>query len=987
MLFILDIEAHVKQITEKSKKVESSAAAAKRIGLGEVGHFDKDIYGSVRASRYDGYVTSIAATDEVDDDDFDSAQQAGPKRTSYTAPQEFINELAKDDGYDPFAAHKRPTIADREDEYRQRRMRQQISPERFDPFADGGKTPDVKARTYADIQREQALKAEEAELRRRLIERQKEGGAPISSSSLSKPAANGEAAASSAGPRATPRKRGRWDITATPDASATPSSAAPTTPGGTAVAGAAPPKKLKTWEAETPAHPATGPATIGGWAETPVHPSKGAETPGATPSTRMWDATPGHATPGHGGGGVTPGQSARRNRWDETPKTERETPGHGSGWAETPRTDRTGGGDLIQETPTPSASKRRSRWDETPGATPGASTPAATPTPSAAAGAMTPSMMTPGGTTPGGMGLSTPITPSGVTPTGAKAMGLATPAVGSAAMLSAMTPEQLQSWRWEREIDERNRPLTDEDLDAMFPPGYKIMEPPAGYVPIRTPARKLTATPTPMMGAAGQGFFMQAEGSSKDKFVDLQPAGNLPLLKPEDAQYFDKLLTEIDEESLPPEELKERRIMKLLLKIKNGTPPMRKSALRQITERAREFGAGPLFNQILPLLMSPTLEDQERHLLVKVIDRILYKLDDLVRPYVHKILVVIEPLLIDEDYYARVEGREIISNLAKAAGLATMISTMRPDIDNIDEFVRNTTARAFAVVASALGIPSLLPFLKAVCRSKKSWQARHTGIKIVQQISILMGCAILPHLRSLVEIIEMGLVDDQQKVRTITALALAALAEAATPYGIESFDSVLKPLWKGIRMHRGKGLAAFLKAIGYLIPLMDAEYANYYTREVMIILIREFQSPDEEMKKIVLKVVKQCCATDGVESTYIKTEILPPFFKHFWNHRMALDRRNFRQLVDTTVEIANKTGACEIVTRIVDDLKDENEMYRKMVMETLEKVLTNLGAADIDSRLEEQLIDGVLYAFQEQTTEDVVMLNGFGAIVNALGKR
>jgi len=64
--------------------------------------------------------------------------------------------------------------------------------------------------------------------------------------------------------------------------------------------------------------------------------------------------------------------------------------------------------------------------------------------------------------------------------------------------------------------------------------------------------------------------------------------------------------------------------------------------------------------------------------------------------------------------------------------------------------------RAFAVVASALGIPSLLPFLKAVCRSKKSWQARHTGIKIVQQIAILMGCAILPHLKNLVEIIENG---------------------------------------------------------------------------------------------------------------------------------------------------------------------------------------------------------------------------------------
>ena len=140
-------------------------------------------------------------------------------------------------------------------------------------------------------------------------------------------------------------------------------------------------------------------------------------------------------------------------------------------------------------------------------------------------------------------------------------------------------------------------------------------------------------------------------------------------------------------------------------------------------------------------------------------------------------------------------------------------------------YVRNTTARAFAVVASALGIPSLLLFLRAVCQSKKSWQARHTGIKIIQQIAILMvsrlilsrfllknerfrlesvgcrcfsfikrgdfelrsrfregklmaqGCGCLPHLKQLVDIIAHGLQDEQQKVRTITALALAALAE------------------------------------------------------------------------------------------------------------------------------------------------------------------------------------------------------------------
>ena len=92
-----------------------------------------------------------------------------------------------------------------------------------------------------------------------------------------------------------------------------------------------------------------------------------------------------------------------------------------------------------------------------------------------------------------------------------------------------------------------------------------------------------------------------------------------------------------------------------------------------------------------------------------------------------------------------------------------MIATMRPDIDNLDEYVRNTTARAFAVVASALGIPALLPFLKAVCQSRKSWQARHTGIKIVQQIAILMGCAVLPHLKNMVEIVEHGLIETHRR--------------------------------------------------------------------------------------------------------------------------------------------------------------------------------------------------------------------------------
>lgn len=90
------------------------------------------------------------------------------------------------------------------------------------------------------------------------------------------------------------------------------------------------------------------------------------------------------------------------------------------------------------------------------------------------------------------------------------------------------------------------------------------------------------------------------DGTTTDSSLnELKQGGStredLPLIKPEDVSHFSALLND-DEDDLSKEELRDRTIMMLLLKVKNGTPPMRKSALKNITERAREFGAGPLFN-------------------------------------------------------------------------------------------------------------------------------------------------------------------------------------------------------------------------------------------------------------------------------------------------------------------------------------------------------------------------------------------------------
>lgn len=596
-------------------------------------------------------------------------------------------------------------------------------------------------------------------------------------------------------------------------------------------------------------------------------------------------------------------------------------------------------------TPTTSAAGRRSRWDKTPVV-----------------------HQTPLLQTPMRASASTPFPPDGLS-----------------AELHAAAP-------WQADIGARNKPWTDEELDDLLPSeGYTTLKPPDGYKPVENPTRKLLQTPavpqTPLYIMPSEaGFAKEALGIP----VDIPDSLKGINMKPEDYKHFAAVLDKNSkDEDVPEAEQVERKIMRLLLKIKNGTPSVRKVAMRHIAERARELGAGPLLDHILPLLMSPTLEHQERHLYVKVIDRIMYKLDDLVRPHVHKILVVIEPMLIDDDYYARIEGREIISNLAKVVGLAAMISTMRPDIDHQDEFVRNTTARAFAVVTSALGIPSMLVFLRAVCGSKKSWEARHTGTKIIQQVAILMGVAVLPHLKELVEIVEPGLTDEQGKVRLISAFAIANLAEASAPYGIESFDIVLKPLWDGIRLHRGKTLAAFLKAVGFIIPLMDPEYANYYAREVNRTLVREFKSTDDDMKSVVLKVVTQCVTCSGVDASYVRDDVAPEYFKCFWIRRMALERRHFKAVVDTTLTIATKIGGAYVIGRLADDLKDESDPYRRMVVETVEKVTENLGLSDVDHTLEARVVDGLMFAFQEQnlSSETGSALRALAIVIEKLGSR
>ena len=103
-------------------------------------------------------------------------------------------------------------------------------------------------------------------------------------------------------------------------------------------------------------------------------------------------------------------------------------------------------------------------------------------------------------------------------------------------------------------------------------------------------------------------------------------------------------------------------------------------------------------------------------------------------------------------------------------------------------------------------------------------------------------------------------------------------------------------------------------------------------------------------------------------------------------------------MVETTLALAQRVGAGEMVVKISPLLKDEAQTLRKMSLEALEKILLALGASSLSTRLEEEVMDGVLYAYQEigvgvsedstlQASDTSTVLGAFGTLLNALGTR
>lgn len=540
--------------------------------------------------------------------------------------------------------------------------------------------------------------------------------------------------------------------------------------------------------------------------------------------------------------------------------------------------------------------------------------------------------------------------------------------------------------------------LTSSNLDKLLPKAFKV-------VPIPKNFKQNTTTDLSRFNqVAGQDSYAIPQNSialvDQEEFdptlvAEIPDLKDVQVFKAHDKVVFAKLIATRDTnlDTLSPHDQQEIRCMKLVLKVKNAGQQTRKVAMRSLSDNAAEFGPNIIFGIVLPLLADKGIDEAERQILVKIVARVLLKFDDEVKPFTRRILSATMPLLMDDSTYVKLEGREIVANLARSAGLVSMITSLREDLSVPDDYTRNLVSRTFAVVANTLGVQAMVPFLRSICLNKdETYLVRHTGLRIIQSMAVTMGPSILPHLNHLVDCVGPNIDDDANQIRAISAATVGALAKACAPYGFESLKPLLDPLWDGLKNQRGRTLAQFLRAVGSLIPLMDTEYANYYTSEMMRTLVREMASPEEEMKRAILTIIDVVCTLPSIDASIVeKSNVFPTFLKAFWLRRVAMDPKFSALCVSACYALSLKVGSSKAIDEILLSLKDESEPFRRMGLEACDLIIGKLGSFDLSERSVTRLLDGLVFTFQKQNLDNKkfnnVVLSGLGNIISNLGVR
>eukprot|EP00768_Dysnectes_brevis_P007219 gnl/Dysnectes_brevis/6015_a9022_320.p1 GENE.gnl/Dysnectes_brevis/6015_a9022_320~~gnl/Dysnectes_brevis/6015_a9022_320.p1 ORF type:complete len:1138 (+),score=99.33 gnl/Dysnectes_brevis/6015_a9022_320:348-3416(+) len=570
-------------------------------------------------------------------------------------------------------------------------------------------------------------------------------------------------------------------------------------------------------------------------------------------------------------------------------------------------------------------------------------------------------------------------------------------------------------------LQDLNKPWTIDAVNMILPKeGFKVLKHPSSHKQNRSSSIKLQMKSKSSMSKPSLPIhpLLQPTGLNREQVQELfrlsTTSGTGITSEVPSGEEMTKWVPEGQKDTA------ERDIEAFLVRLRSGSGSItdKRSAFKALNRLCpHPWTADLLLPPLLKAIQSPGLDEQQHHLHIRALDRIITLAGIELGPHVPQILSAVLHTLIDSDRIARQEGQELLSKLANTVGLAPMLSALAPDFHSSHEYARNIAARGLALVALATSPEKLLRLLRAVCTSPGSWEPRQTGFRAIRHMAIYGGSAIQPHMASLALLVEEGLRDETPQVRRSSVDATSSMGRSAFPNGWNELKQLLPGLWESFRRSgRARDRAHALLALSQM-SLLNPDEASRSSlgHRVGTELINIYHECELTVRRPALQATAlllgvnprreggptgaRRASTAPLTPKFAREKLLGPFFNTFWTRRVVTEapsggrssdrdpRRLWTPLIDSTVSLGTLIGP-ENCVRALRPVLGVSGQLGVLASRAMSLLINTSGVGPLQDRdvklLCETLIELVT---KQQRRFETSIVDCIGDVMEALGTR
>nr|CCC53802.1 putative splicing factor 3B subunit 1, fragment [Trypanosoma vivax Y486] len=516
----------------------------------------------------------------------------------------------------------------------------------------------------------------------------------------------------------------------------------------------------------------------------------------------------------------------------------------------------------------------------------------------------------------------------------------------------------------------KNKRLTEEYLDSILPPEFKVVEPPADYNPL----------------PPEEPNFYELASKSLDVFVVNQSSDTaasvtydipeslgegMPEMKPEDAPVFEVLLKYHNVNPIPDEVLPSYLLMKNLFKIKNGDSAQRRTAMRFLLDKARVFGSEPLFRFTFHVWRSGILDLQEQHYYVDLVKGAISRLQKEVRSSTKEIVHMMEVLLSAQESVVREDGKEVLILLTRVVGYEAAFEAIKEDfahVENGTHFQRMVidTVRRVVMAVGTVGVPDthvalLLDGAIAAVKQDESGLNR-VVLEGLATICNSLGKRLKRYLRQVFDLIKSRR-DMLGMIRMQAAELVSRIAHTVKEAGGTLFLQDLgRSLFDRLEDDEAAVMSANLKATRAILTELGSAKYHPSVRELLKKLTYIISNRNSNVQLSTILLIEEIATNcdEDVEAIHLQELATKGLFELLDAHR----RETRRACIRTFGVIAHKIRPFAIILELVDNFKQDKRKIRICTAVALGAIARECGAFTVIPYLlnESKMCEGELVA-------------------------